>query len=447
MSMEHTSDISDSTYRILIDRYQQALNALKDTKQLSLAEVLEVLLARDAIQAVSPKYRPPAQVLLTLQTLDQQLADYQSLIETYTVAISPWKEKLAIDSAAWWWPTPIKRKRPWWSQQDWLWSMGSLIFLSVSASLVLNTAARFWSGGIASAGTLPIVVQSILTLIAGKGALTDSGHEAWQTFLKKQGISEAYWHEWSFGAAGVVFVCVATIHGSLPWVATWYNDRGWQHYHVENGEPRQLESALQSYQTALSLRPDFPEAKFNIGLIYEDLQQYKQAKENYQFVVESNSEDVPLDVWLSAHNNLARLLLLEGNNRDAAPLLIRAQQSVDADLSETNADIADVNYNLLKNLGWVRFNQQRYNEARTRLEEAIRFDQDVLQTVSFQENLPADRAAAHCLLAQVADAQGQTAPASEAWEQCLLRADSGNPDDDAWVGVYERRELEASGND
>ena len=92
----------------------------------------------------------------------------------------------------------------------------------------------------------------------------------------------------------------------------------------------------------------------------------------------------------------------------------------------------------------MRFNQQRYDEARTNLEEAIRFEQDVLQTASFQENVSANRAAAHCLLAQVADAQGQTVPANDAWEQCLQKADSGNPDEDAWVGVYERRELEGN---
>ena len=347
--MAHSSDISSPDYQTLIERYKTALNTLKNTPQPKLADVLDVLLARDAIHRVPPRQISSGQALITLQELDQQLKGCQSLISSQLKKLLPLKKQLDIASAAWWWPSP--QPQPWLSKQDWLWQMGSIIFLSASASLVLNTAARFWGGGIGSAGTLPIVAQSVLTLIAGKGALTASGREAWQKFLKQQDISEAYWHEWSFGAAGAVFICVATIHGSLPWVATWYNNRGWQHYQVENNEPRQLESALQNYQTALSLRPDFPEAKFNMGLIYEDLQQYKQAKENYQFVVESNSEDVPPDVWLSAHNNLARLLILEGNNRDAAPLLIRAQQSVDADLSETNADIADVNYNLLKNLG------------------------------------------------------------------------------------------------
>ena len=435
--MEQVANSSDEKYQALIERYQQALNALENVDQLTMAEVLEVLLARDTIQTALSQGSPLAHTLIALQTLDQRLENNASLIATHTHDLRRWQEQLKVEPTAWWWPSPQSPKRSWWSEQNWLWSMGSIIFLSVSASLVLNTAARFWDGGIASAGTLPIVAQSVLTLIAGQGALTSSGKQAWQTFLKKQGISEAYWHEWSCAAGGGVFVIVAAIHGSLPQIGTWYNTWGWEHY-----QKRQLDSALSHYQTALSLRPDYPEAHFHSALVYEDLQQYDQAKENYQIVVQSNSGDVPLAVWLSAHNNLARLYLLEGNNRDAAPLLLKAQQDVDADRADTDAEIADVNYNLLKNLGWVRLNQQRYREAEVTLEEAILFDQEVLQTAPFVDSVYADRAAAYCLLAQVADAQQRTVNANATWQQCLAKADVSNPDDDIWVGVYERREQE-----
>ncbi|MEM7796913.1 MAG: tetratricopeptide repeat protein [Cyanobacteria bacterium P01_C01_bin.118] len=449
--MEHSSDISSPDYQTLIGHYQKALNVLKDNPQPQLADILDVLLARDAIHQVSPQQISSGQALITLQELDQRLKDCQALIADHLKALLPLKKQLGITSAAWWWPSPHPPKQSWLSKQDWLWQMGSIIFLSASASLVLNTAARFWGGGIGSAGTLPIVAQSVLTLVAGKGALTASGREAWQKFLKKQNISEAYWHEWSFGAAGAVFVCVAAIHGSLPWVATWYNDWGWQHY-----QSRRLDSALSDYQTALSLRPDYPEAQFHTGLVYEDLQQYDQAKEKYQVVVESDLENMPLDVWLSAHNNLARLYLVEGNERDAAPLLIRAQNKVDADLADTDAKIADVNYNLLKNLGWVRLNQQRYDEAKTELLEAIDFDQNILQAppikdelieMSLHKETGSARAAAYCLLAQVEDAQQQLKKANEAWDQCLSNAVLVDPDENAWVGMYELRELETSGNE
>ena len=447
--MEQLLNFSDAEYQTRLERYQQSLDTLESKDKPSTAEVLEVLLARDAIQAVPPQHRPPAPTLITLQELDQRLEakNCQAKITAQASELLPWQKRLHIAPDAWWWPSPQKPRQSWLAQQNWLWSMGSIIFLSASASLVLNTAARFWDGGIASAGTLPIVTQSVLTLIAGKGALTESGRQVWQRFLKNRGVSEAYWHEWSCVASGVVFLGVAASHASLPSIGTWYNNWGWNHY-----QSRRLDSALSDYKTAVSLRPDYPEAQFHAGLVYEDLQQYDQAKENYQVVVASDPDDVPLGVWLEAHNNLARLYLLEDNNRDAAPLLIRAKGRVDADLADTDPIIADVNYNLLKNLGWVRLNQQRYDEAETELKAAIDFDQRILQNspvkdllveMSLQREQSTGRAAAYCLLAQLADAQERAEEASQWWQQCLDKVNRGNPDEDAWVGVYERRELEA----
>lgn len=418
----------DPSFSELLDRYQRAVDSIANAPTVSETQVLEALLARDAIQSALPTVSPTATELLRLEPLDTQLQSFEPRIRSVQ-DLERWREYVTPAQEAWWWPVPPQ----WgWARQDWLWSGLSVVFLSVSASLILNTAARFWSGGIDSAGTLAVVGQSVLALIAGQGALTESGRHAWEKVLKQRHISGKYWHEWSCAAAGGVFLVVAGIHQSLPWVATGYNDWGWRHY-----TDGQLVGALENYQTALSLWPDYPEAQFHRGLVYEDLQQYEQAKASYQFVVEVKPDAALLEVWLSAHNNLARLYLLEGNDRAAAPLLIRARDKVDADLAETDAAIAEVNYNLQKNLGWVRLNQHRYLEAQTELEEAIFFEQDVLQTELIQGE---DRAAAYCLLAQVAEAQQRVAEADQAWDQCLQKADLGDPDVDAWIGVYELRE-------
>lgn len=423
--------ISAEQYQGMLGRYRDALDSVGSTADLK--TVLEVLLARDALEKAAADYSPTAADLLLLQELDENLKRHEETIAAHGKELEAWCDR------TWWWPDPPPPPpRPWLSRQDWLWSAGSLIFLSASASLVLNTAARFWGGGIATAGTLPIVTQTVLTLIAGQGALTESGRQAWRSFLKKRGIDEAYYQEWSCAGALAVFGLTAAVHSSLPWLATVYNTKGYDYY-----AKGQLASALDNYQTALSLRPDYPTAHFHSGLVYEDLQQYDQARDQYQTVVQSDPEAVPLEVWLSAHNNLARLYLLADNARVAAPLLIGAQQAVDAERSETEADIAEVNYSLLKNLGWVRLKQERYGEARTSLEEAIRFDDEVLQNLAGASR---DRAAAYCLLAQVEDGEGNVDAADALWQDCLDRANLGDPDEDAWVGIYERRQ-EVSGGD
>ena len=373
--MAHHSAALDPNFSELLARYQRAIDSIANNPTVSEKQVLEALLARDAIQAALSAASLNPKDLLQLEQLDTRLTSFETLIQSIQ-DLERWRQFFNPDQEAWWWPVPPQGG---WARQDWLWSGLSVVFLSASASLILNTAARFWSGGIASAGTLAVVGQSVLALIAGQGALTESGRQAWESFLKQRHIPERYWHEWSCAAAGGVFLVVAGIHQSLPWVATWYNDWGWRHY-----EARQLVSALENYQTALSLQPDYPEAQFHSGLVYEDLQQYELAKASYQFVVEGNPDGAALEIWLSAHNNLARLYLLEGNDRDAASLLMQAINEVDADLVETDAAIAEVNYNLQKNLGWVRLNQHRYREAQTWLEEAIFFDREVLQSESIQ---------------------------------------------------------------
>lgn len=313
------------------------------------------------------------------------------------------------------------------------------MFLAASTSLILNTAARFWGGGVASAGTLVIVAQSLLTVVAGKGALTDSGREGWERFLKQRNIPEEIWQQRSCAAAGGVLLIVGGLHAALPWFATGYNHWGWQHF-----EARRLGSAQQDFRTALALRPDYGAARYHLGLVYEDLQEAERAKAEYQFVVASDPDQVPLDVWLGAHNNLARLHILSDKYDQASPLLIQAMDGIDLERAKTERDIADVNYNVLKNLGWVRLRQSRYGEATDELERAIEFDRDVLQTVfADDDNIEKNRAAAHCLLAQVHDAQEARELADAEWARCTRNANRGNPDEDVWLGVYEQRQREA----
>ena len=47
--MEQVANSADKKYQTLIERYQQALNALDHTDQPNLAEVLDVLLVCDSI--------------------------------------------------------------------------------------------------------------------------------------------------------------------------------------------------------------------------------------------------------------------------------------------------------------------------------------------------------------------------------------------------------------
>ncbi|MGF1515037.1 MAG: tetratricopeptide repeat protein [Elainellaceae cyanobacterium] len=405
----------------LLALYEQAIAAIEAAPRPAQAQLLEALVVRDRLQEIlATSAVVSGQDLVQLDSADKRLKGSAAKLK----ALDPhWRSDFPPGEDAWWWPAPPKPP----AKPNWLWNSLSIIFLAASASLVLNAASRFVAQGVATTGTFPIVVQALLTLVAGKGALTASGREGWEQFLVGRKVDKAQWPKWNSLAAAGLFLLVAGIHASMPWIATWYNRWGWQNF-----ETRRLGSALRNFQTALALQPDYPEAHFNLGLTYEDLQQEEKAIAQYQFVVEADREEVPQEVWLSAYNNLARLYILEDNAAEAAPLLVEANAGVDAELAQSDPAIAEVSYNLLKNLGWARLQQGNYPEAAQELERAIAFDRAILE---------GDRAAAYCLLAVVYQAW-QPARADAPWQWCIRNADRSIPEEDAWIGQYQRRLTE-----
>ncbi|MGB0385475.1 MAG: CHAT domain-containing protein [Ardenticatenaceae bacterium] len=195
----------------------------------------------------------------------------------------------------------------------------------------------------------------------------------------------------------------------LPQIAIFYNNRG-----AERHDAGDLRGAQLDYEWALKLNPDYIEAHYNLGLLYEDWHKPDMARAEYLVAVGGGSEE--------ARNNLARLYISDQMYSEAVKLLLTA-----LDKSEND----EVRYNLLKNLGWARLGQGRYPEAESRLRDAIR--------------LAAHKAAAHCLLAQVFDEQAKTELALTEWDMCLRYADKHNPDEDCWIGMaHERRKKSMS---
>lgn len=423
------SQTSTKNLRGTLQEYEQLIAGFNQPGQITDQAILEILLVRDRLQAQLQEDSITAEDLLRLDELDHQLKQGQATIQKHA-KLPRWRETYHPQASAWWWAVEPEVKVIPASRYDGLWNSLALIFLAGAASLILNTASRFWKDGVASAGTLAVVAQSVLALVVGKGALTASGRKGWENLLKQRGIPEYHWQEWSCGAAGGVLLLAGGIHASLPWVATWYNDWGRADY-LDN----YLASALDDYQVAINLRPDYPEAHYNLGILYEDLQQAEDAIAAYRFVVERDVESVDELIWLQANNNLARLYILQDETRDAVPLLIQSLAAIPADAVATRPDLAKINYSLLKNLGWARLEQARYGEAETQLDEAIR----LLEGTISPDTVVRNRGSGYCLMAQVLDAQERIEEADRRWETCLIEANAGNPDEDTWIGVYERR--------
>ncbi|WP_425475841.1 tetratricopeptide repeat protein [Fischerella sp. JS2] len=215
-----------------------------------------------------------------------------------------------------------------------------------------------------------------------------------------------------------MFVLLAFIFTVLlPWLAIFFNNRGFAKY-----ENNQIQSAIQDYELALILKPDYVPALYNQGLAYEKLQDFNNASANYEYAILKNKNFAP------AYNNLARLYITQRKDYLTAVKLLNQALQIPV---KNNLDVEDlsayknVEYVIFKNLGWAYFELKRYSEAKKALNQAI--------------NLDNQRGSAYCLLAQVLEASNQKNKSKAEWEKCLQFADPNHPDDKEWLKLAKQR--------
>lgn len=406
--------------------YNRALTALATASSSpSKEQVLNVLAARDAVEAALQNTASiPSSQLMRLADLDRQLKEQRSTI-TKTINLEEWRDIHHPPETNWWWHFEppallpcLDKPHPLLNQLDWLWQLITLVALAISVTFILNTLKRVLAGGLDTAGISAVVLQSILAL-AGGSALTQPGRAVLESSLKRLRIPKHYWQKLGALLSIVFLLLVVAIHTFyLPQLATNLNKSGQQSY-----KDGQLDSALSNYQQAIALRPDYAEAHYHLGSLYEDLQKTELAIAEYQLVVQSDlvKESKPDSqervTLLKSLNNLGRLYLLKGNNQAAWVPLERGLSLVEA--AKVNPDIKYEKYNLLKNLGWVRLQQKSYKTALDFLDEAIELDKQ--------------RAPTYCLKAQILE--GQKKPALPMWQKCRDLGVISNPDEAQWIGV------------
>jgi serine/threonine protein kinase len=169
--------------------------------------------------------------------------------------------------------------------------------------------------------------------------------------------------------------------------------------------------AFDSYIAAIKLNPREYGAFYNLGTYYEDRGDSQKAIATYRKAIEvSNAKAVePL-------NNLSRLLILQKE-------YIEAQKMAEAGLGVANEDYFRAI--VYKNLGWAYLGQKRYIDAKTALRRSVA--------------LKSDLASGHCLLAQVLEAQKQSADGE--WKLCTSTQveDALNPEVAKWRSIFNSR--------
>jgi tetratricopeptide (TPR) repeat protein len=417
-----------------LERYETALGCLKAELTPSKEQILEVLLARDALQSALVEQGMLGSTNWDgVNKLDEQLKALAGKV--YQVTDLPHWRALVKDKdkeESWWWFLPVTQQE---GNKDWLLNALSVTFLTISLGLVSNLGPRFWSGGLDVFSSVGIAGQSVLTLLAAGGVLTKTGREGIERALTRWKLPKQDWQRYVCGVSFGLMVAPIGVYLLLPTIADYYTQQGKRDY-----KAGQWVSAQRNLQRAILVHPDHAEAHLEMGVLHEDLQELDKAKSEYRIAMQAGNA--------AAFTNLARLSILDKDNKVNAIISLLHQAEIMARTPDSGGITKEFKYALQKNRGWVRLDQKRYADAKAELLQA-------------QKLIP-EKAAAHCLLAQVLNKQNKPSiptqeelmralmsgqvlnkqnkssnPTQEAerqaWKACQKHAQSSVPEEDVWI--------------
>ena len=129
---------------------------------------------------------------------------------------------------------------------------------------------------------------------------------------------------WGIHKLVLFLIIILILHGCNSAVSL-YN-RGNQKFH--SGD---LEGALEDYDLAIEIDPDYAPAYYNRGMAYEDLGDYDMALMDYTTAIEIDPN------YVEAYNNRGCLLVKEG---DKVPAAVEPQETVKREAPEPRDPLA-----------------------------------------------------------------------------------------------------------
>ena len=117
--------------------------------------ILEILATRDTLhKRLTEAKSVSAENWITVERLDKRLKDHSHLI-TKAIELKEWRSLTNRPESHWWWYVESSPRMPWlekyfkWLNRfDAVWTFLTLLFLTMSITLVLDTMTRFVEGGV-----------------------------------------------------------------------------------------------------------------------------------------------------------------------------------------------------------------------------------------------------------------------------------------------------------
>jgi len=399
--------------------YRKALSPLLRSQGLRPQDALTILTARDELHRAIAKSPVLSPYLLTeTQTLDSQLQDNAANLVA-ALDLKAYRHSVPRAVEQWWWYLDETVKPLETHHSDWLFKGATTLAWAISIGLLVTISGRFLLGGAGVAGLSAIAFSNLLTLIKAKSDLTDAGNEGAKRIFDGFQLTKPQRLQFRFGSTVLLASGLFAFWLALPSISREYSRRG-QALQAEG----KLGSAEPNYNRAISIDPDNLDAHYNLGTLYEDIQEIDKAETQYLIAARG---DFP-----EAYNNLARLYLQSPDNSVNKALALLSQGFT---LVEEQESFPETEFSLYKNLGWALLQQEEYPFAVSALDEAISIYE---QLPAVEQEYVANPGSAYCLIAQAQEETAQT-DSLPAWQRCCQLGDRGTPEENAWLTLARER--------
>jgi tetratricopeptide (TPR) repeat protein len=428
--------------KALLDEYESALRRRQNEAESAPESVLDLLRTRDEIDRVLERERSVGKENLDrLLALDRQLQEEAGAL-AQALDWPAYRHSLGVSPEAWWWhlDSSVESEVP--ERLVWLWQGARLGLWTINLGLLGTLAGRFFSGASGLLEVFTIALPSLLVLLQANNELTTSGREGFNRLFNRLKIPPRWYEAARFVPTVVLFGGLLGIWFTQPQFSEEMNRQG------RKAEERgQWARAERDFLKALALNGGNLNAAYNLGNLYEELQNFDSAKKYYVIAAKGGVAD--------AYNNLGRLYIRQNQYSEAILLLNDGLAIVEKQEQENESlapELNEVKYSLFKNLGWAKLRQGEtlrranqletidYTEAKSYLLAAIGLASDPELKSSIL-----NPGAAHCLLAMVLEAEAS--PESlEQWRQCsdlvgqrLGARDVRNPEEEAWFALAQQK--------
>ncbi|NJK40139.1 MAG: tetratricopeptide repeat protein [Oscillatoriales cyanobacterium SM2_3_0] len=264
--------VMTSDLEAALNTYDTALSKIQASQLLNSEQVLAALNARDVVQATLSQPTPIAadaqQQLLRLDSLLREQAHRMNQVKG--VNFLHYRSSFHPPAEAWWWHLETEVPPHLWDRWDWAWRAATVAGWTANLGLLMDIVPRFLGAGTGVWGAVAVAFPSLVTLLQARSELTIAGQEGFNRLLKRLRIPNHFHEEARFGSTALLLLFLIALRVNFPTFSDWYNKRGLEQY-----QEGQFAGAESSYQQALAINPDNAKAHYNLGVLYEDLQEYE----------------------------------------------------------------------------------------------------------------------------------------------------------------------------